>query len=350
MILEQYLPIIIGTIFYISTYLIVTLSLNLEAGYAGIPDFGKMMFVAVGAYVTLNLVPRVTGYLLGVDTTGLTDSNKNIRIMEEINKKLVGRYDVAAVTFIVSIVLAMGAGAIFGYLASRPAIRLRGDFLAISLLAIAEIVRQMGIHTDFIAGGEMGLYAPNIFFWYRHDVVVALLSLTLAVATFLLLERMANSPLGRLLRAIRDDEDAAKALGKDVTKIRTRIIMLSSAIAALVGVLAVYYSLGGTAKDFDRVTWTFWPWAMMIAGGMANNVGVLVGTLLIVIPHQLIFMYKHAIASYVPFDPAWLEKILVGMVVIIILYVRPQGLVPEKPSRTINYVRVRDFLEQAEKK
>lgn len=326
------------TLRWIALYAIVTLSLNLEAGYAGIPNFGKALSVAIGAFVAGAFSGRLAGYLLGVDTTGYSDPDKNALIISNINKLIVNEPLVALVVMLTTLLLAILIGAIVGYLASYPAIRLRQDYLAITLLAIAEGVRLVGYNYTHFVGGTRGLYVPNVFraFTDNPTRLSALVMVIFASLVFLYIEKTLQSPLGRVLRAIRDDEKAAEALGKDVTRFRVKTIIVSSAIAAIAGVLDVFDKASIVPATYDRVTWTFIPWALMMLGGAANNKGVILGVLAYVIGSRMIYLYKYKLMAIVPFDVVWLEKILLGILIILILMFRPQGILPEEPTKTID--------------
>ena len=82
-----------------------------------------------------------------------------------------------------------------------------------------------------------------------------------------------------MLRAVRDNEVAAESLGKNTTHVRIKIIMVSAALAAIAGALYAFYVGGTIAFAYDRASWTFWPFLMILIGGLANNKGVLIGTL-----------------------------------------------------------------------
>ena len=156
------------------------------------------------------------------------------------------------------------------------------------------------------------------------------------MVVFLFSEKMIRSPLGRLLRAVRDNEVAAESLGKNTTHIRIKVIMVSAALAAIAGALYAFYVGGTIAFAYDRASWTFWPFLMILIGGLANNKGVLVGTLLFVLLRKLIIFFKDSFQGYVPFDVIWLDFLLLGVILLIVLLYRPQGIVIEKPTHTIS--------------
>ena len=146
---------------------------------------------------------------------------------------------------------------------------------------------------------------------------------------------MIRSPLGRMLRAVRDNEVAAESLGKTPHMIRIKIIMVSAALAAIGGALYAFYVGGTIAFAYDRASWTFWPFLMILIGGLANNKGVLIGTLLFVTLRKFIIFFKDSFEGFVPFDVVWLDFLLLGVILLAILLYRPQGIFVEKPTKTI---------------
>ncbi len=138
------------------------------------------------------------------------------------------------------------------------------------------------------------------------------------------------------MRSVRDNEVAAEALGKDATQIRIKIIMVSAGLAAIGGALYAFYVGGTIAFAYDRASWTFWPFLMILIGGLANNKGVIIGTLLFVTLRKFIIFFKDSFQGYVPFDVVWLDFLLLGIILLAILLYRPQGIFVEKPTPTIS--------------
>ena len=327
---------------FFGLYLIVNLSLNLEFGYTGIPNFGKMLVVLGGAYVAGYLPGRLLLGMAGVDPK-LDYIADNALILTSINDFL--RTSPLTGIGILFLTIAVGAvvGAGLGFIASYPAIRLREEYLAMTLLAMGEVVKVIGYNYRPLIGGTLGVQVPDPLAFVPPAIrfpIMSLVILVFALVIFLYINRLVNSPLGRVLRAIRDSEAAAETLGKDIVRIRTKILVLSSAIGAIAGSLHALYTGGVIALTYDRVVWTFWPWVMVLMGGMANNLGVLIGTLVFVTARQMITFYKDLLAPYIPFDVVWLDYILLGAALLIILMYRPEGILPEKPSKTIDFEQV----------
>jgi len=317
-------------------YLIVSLSLNLEFGYAGVPDFGKLLSVAGGAFVVGYFPGRFAAWILGIGQD-LDYIGDNSLIVSQLNLHLQNDPLFAISLLLITLLIAGLIGAALGFIASYPAIRLREEYLAMTLLAMAEAIRVIGRYHPPIVGGTLGVQVPDPFAWTGElrFVIASMFTLLVAFLVFLYLERLIRSPLGRTLRAIRDNEDVAKAYGKNVALIRMKTILVSSIIGAIGGALYAFYTCGVIAVGYDRVTWTFWPWVMVILGGTANNLGVALGTFVFVAVRKLIIFYKELLSPFIPFDVVWLDPLLLGSSLIIILMFRPEGLLPEKPTFTV---------------
>ena len=328
-----------------SIYVIVVISLNLEAGYTGIPNFGKMLGVAVGAFTVSALSGRLAVVLHNFANPQNPIKYDNFiressTIMTMINQWLTDNLFYSMLILVVSLIAATLIGGIVGLLASYPSIRLKGDYLAITLLAMAEAARIIGYNYPPIAGGTLGLQVPDPFSAAGENryFIVTIFLIIMAGLVYLFYSRLLNSPLGRTLRAIRDNEDAAMALGKDIISYRKKVIMLGMATAALAGGLYAFYTTSVIATAYNRVTWTFWPWVMIMLGGMANNAGVVLGTFVFVTIRTLIIRYKQLLEGIIPFNVVWLDYLLLSIALVIILMVRPQGILPEKPTKTIREV------------
>ena len=319
-----------------AVYVIVNLSLNLEFGYTGIPNFGKVLAVGAGAFVAASVPGRIYAEIAGIEGDYIEN---NLAIVSQINLWLVDNTGIGFVVFFLTLGIAAGVGGGLGLLTSYPAIRLRGDYLAITLLAFGESIRIIGNNFTPLVGGTLGVQVPDPLSFlpdeFRFSVATIGLIL-IAIVVYVYSEKMIRSPLGRMLRAVRDNEVAAEALGKDATQIRVKIIMVSAAIAAIGGALYAFYVGGTIAFAYDRASWTFWPFLMILIGGLANNKGVLIGTLLFVTLRKFIIYFKDSFQGYVPFDVVWLDFLLLGIILLVVLLYRPQGIFTEKPTPTIS--------------
>lgn len=440
----------------IAVILIVVLALNLMAGYAGIPNFGMALFVFIGAFSLAGIGTRVALLLTSIVDPGFIDrlsrahlliaktyngSLKDILLYGVAGDPMVNRVAAPEMEKIVSqdlilsmilLVTVLGAaiilGALMGIIASFAAVRLREDYLAIVLLAFSEMmVMVIFAQTDVFVGGPNGAYVvkpwptvlegavkpitpPGI----SSDLMIALIvSLLVLLLTFVYAERIANSPMGRVLRAMRDDDLVIATFGRDVPLTRLKVMAVGAMIASIAGVLYATIRTPVVASTYDRFTWTFVPWAMMILGGMANNWGVVLGAITIYVGQRLIYYYTpsvfqamvpildvisrlavpltlsstvliiillalrwraktdlarrlatytiigligfvgstlilavsiHYIISNIVYVQALLPKIFLGIVIILVLYLRPQGIMPEKPARTLSRRELKEIL------
>jgi branched-chain amino acid transport system permease protein len=336
MVLEAETIFIIDLLAIFAIYVIVNLSLNLEFGFTGIPNFGKVLAVGAGAFVAASIPGRIFASIAGIEGDYIAN---NLAIVSEINVWLVDNTGIGFVVFFLTLGIAAGVGGGVGLLTSYPAIRLRGDYLAVTLLAFGESIRIIGNNFTPLVGGTLGVQVPDPLSFLPNELrfPVATLGLVLiAIAVYVYSEKMIRSPLGRMLRAVRDNEVAAESLGKNTTQIRIKIIMVSAALAAIAGALYAFYVGGTIAFAYDRASWTFWPFLMILIGGLANNKGVIVGTLIFVTLRKFIIYFKDSFEGFVPFDVVWLDFLLLGTILLLVLLYRPQGIFVEKPTPTIS--------------
>ena len=333
------LTFLIDLLILFGIFAIISMSLNLEFGYTGIPNFGKMLAVAGGAFFVGAVPGRVLAYLFNT-SAGLDFIKNNLEVISSINQVLMDDPAILICYLLFSLAGAALAGTALGYIASYPGIRLRGDYLAMTLLAMAEVLKIIGDNWEPFIGGSLGVRIPDPFRWvggeYR-SLYVALTIIGVTAAIFVYLEFVSRSPLGRTLRAVRDDELSARVYGKDVNRLRVKTLIVGCAIAAIGGALYSFLTASVSARDFNRVTHTFWPWVMVIVGGAGNNLGALVGAGIFVTLRRLITFYKSYFEAFLPFDVVWLEYMLLGLALIIVLLYRPEGLIPERPTKTLKY-------------
>ncbi len=289
-------------LFFIAFYGIAALSLNLEYGYTGLSNFGKVGFIAVGAY-----------------TAGVLSSAFHLPM-------------------VVCLIAAALAAAAVGLIVAIPTVRLKEDYLGMSTIIIGEMIRILlrNTPTNSVWGGVFGLRGIMPPFSFIQSPTVRLgayvgFSAALFLLVYLLLERWGNSPLGRVLKSVRDDELASKSIGKFTYRYKLLALTLGSAIAGIAGALYAFYFLYLNPDTFLPLI-TFMIWVMVIVGGMANNAGVVIGTAIIILINRLTQIAKDYIN--LPLEPNYFQAILVGLLIVLFLMFRPQGLVPEKVVRT----------------
>ena len=302
----------LNVIVFIGIFAIVAISLNLEYGFTGMANFGKVAFFLIGAYAYTLLVQ-------------------------------------AGIHFILALVLSALIAGIFGLLVSLPALRLREDYLAIVTLAFGEIIRIVVKAEHWIARGVWGIAVPPAInlgdATYGITVLVNIgLVFFCLILVFILVQYLVNSPYGRIIRAIREDDVAADALGKNKFKYKAQIFMMGSAIAGLGGALFAQY-IGYIDPQMFLPILTFTIWIMVILGGPANNWGVVLGAVLVQLFERGTTIVKDYIA--LPFDPNNVQSILFGILIIVILLYRPSGLLKESKIKTLGTKRASKWLNRS---
>ncbi|MBO0887957.1 branched-chain amino acid ABC transporter permease [Candidatus Bathyarchaeota archaeon] len=325
---------------FFAIFLIVSLTLNLEAGYTGVPNFGKAMFVAGGAAIAGSVSGRLAALLLGIDAGDYV--NRIPIIINSLNSGLAKNPLLSIEILVLGIVLAAFIGAGLGYLASYPAIRLREDYLGMLLLASAQFFQIFLRSYPPLIGGVQGLEIPDVFGWANtgvgtRDVVILGVVGLFALLVYLYVERMARSPLGRALRAVRDNEMASRALGKDDVAIRKKVIVIASAISGMAGALLTFYVESIGPDTWSRQDWTFPFWVIVILGGAANNSGVALGAFIYEFVLKVVDQAKFLFKGLLPFDVSRLEFLAFSAILILVLAFKPAGLIPEKPSLTLDH-------------
>ena len=320
---------------YISLYLIVNEGLNIQLGVTGVTQFGLVFYVSGGAFTAGYLATRLGVWLFHINTAGLNFIAGNIVLTTEVNSYTRSQPLDGFALLLVILFAAAIVGAALGVISSVPAINLRSDYLGITLLAFGEILNVFGTAYTPLIGGPPGVIVPDVWAWAGGSRFLAstVTLMVLAAIAYLFIEYVIRTPLGRTFRAIRDNEVAAQSLGKNLPRCRLQAIVIGSVIASIGGALFVLYA-GSVTPSFTRYTWTFIPWLMLLLGGIGNNVGVLVGTASWFTIYDLILYYKYALQGILPFDVVWLNYLVLGVVVMLILIFRPQGVMPEKPLTT----------------
>ncbi|ACB40505.1 branched-chain amino acid ABC transporter permease [Pyrobaculum neutrophilum] len=336
------------TLIMFAIYGVYVLSLNLEAGYLGLPQFGKVMYLAMGGVAVGGIATKLALWIYG----GAISAKAGISPLKDLNTYCAAyQYQSIAVVndifkssplegilfFLVAVALSALLAGVLGVVMAGPALRLREDYLGILFLVSAELVRVVSTYTPQVACGVFGAVVPDPFAWmgdYRPWGYLAV-TLLFLVFTFFMLDRLVNSPFGRALRAIRDAETAARVFGKDIVKFRARVLGVASALGGVAGALFVFYNTFVNMGQFVPY-YTFVAWAMLMVGGMGNNVGALVGVAVYYIVSRSLEIYKDSLRAVINADPTFLQYIIFGIVIIVMVMFRPQGLVGERPSKTLS--------------
>jgi ABC-type branched-chain amino acid transport system, permease component len=323
---------ILAIVLDFSVYLMVVISLNVEIGLTGVPNFGRVLAYAGGAFIAGAIPGRILQLIYGLHSDYILN---NPSVIAEINDKLLQQPLMALAILILTLILAGIVGAALGYISSYPALRLREDYLGILLLVAGTSLVVIGITYPPIVGGTVGVQVPAVFnallgqgssLYYKISIVLLAFSLVM----LLLFNLTSNSPMGRVFRAVRENEDLVEVLGRDIGVIRGKAMALGGFLAGIAGSLYAFYIGSVFASAFDNLTWSFNPYLMLVLGGAGTSIGAMLGALIYSTLYHVIDLYKQTIGYYLHFDAVWLQYMLFGLILTIILIIRPQGIVVEK--------------------
>ncbi len=287
------------------------LGFNMQFGHAGILNFAYILLVAVGAYATAVAgVPRSQGF-----TT------------------YIGGFSWA---FPWTVLFGTGCALLFGaFLGWFALLRLRFDYLALALFAIASGVQILITDDNRIFNGSFGIVGipgPGGDQLSPGGFQVAILAIAFVVlcVIYLFLMRIDKSPLGRTLRAVREDEVASSALGKNVFGFKMLAFLVGSGIAGLGGSLLATYA-GAWNVNAWLPNETIALLAAVIIGGRGNYAGAFIGSVILL---EGIVETSRLIPSPISPDllPA-LQGIAVGLALLVFLWWLPEGIVPERKER-----------------
>lgn len=303
-------------LFFLFDYFILAMGLNIQYGETGILNFAYIGFVAIGAYVTGAVsMPNSAGtgqhYILGLN------------IPFPINL-IIGGLTASALALIVALISLR---------------RLRTDYLAMVLISLSLVLYDICNNFVPLFNGADGLY--NV-----PEPMAGVLKLTtnsfvpffagvagvVALIMWFLMSRITRSPLGRTFRAIRDDAGVASALGKGVFRYQLTSMLIGSFYAGVGGGLIIQF--GGS---FNPSAWlpgeTFVIFAVIIVGGVGNNIGMIAGSLLV----ETLLVHLPAFLPSIPGHPGLIEYVdamVIGILLMVMLWFRPQGMIPERIRRS----------------
>jgi branched-chain amino acid transport system permease protein len=299
-----------GSFFLIfaGSFAIIVLGLNLQWGYTGLFNVGVAGFVAVGAYTSAILTTpeaadRIGGFGWPVWAGWLA---------------------------------ATAAAGLTGLLVGAVALRLRDDYLAITTFGVAVTLQLVATNAQRLTGGPFGVqFIPKpLQGWLGTGVPWTLgylvLTLALLALVYLALERLVRSPWGRVLRAIREDEAAAASLGKRAFFFRLQSFVIGSALMGLGGAVYAHFVGYIAPEDFLPIL-TFQLWAMLIVGGSGNNRGAVLGAFVV---WGFWTAAGGLLRGWVPqaeqARAAALQVVLIGVLIAVMLVMRPRGLLGEE--------------------
>jgi branched-chain amino acid transport system permease protein len=280
-------------------YALLALGVNLTWGMAGMVNLGLAGFFAVGAYATAMLTKAGVAIPLGIAAGAAT----------------------AAVT---------GAGV------ALITARLRADYLAIVTLGFSESVRIAAANEIWLTNGSDGIAGipgpwRGILTPQQFNLVFLGIVLMVLAATFMVLYRLGTSPFGRVLRAIRDDEDVAAVAGKHVLMFKVKAFAVGAAVLGIAGALYAHET-SYVAPDILAPLLTLNIILALVAGGVGNNAGAILGAVLIV----ALLEGTRFLAPFLPFlapaQIAAVRELLVSVLLLVILRVLPTGIIPERTA------------------
>ncbi len=294
---------------YIATLLInaaifalFSLGLNLQWGFTGLVNFGHVAFMTIGAYTTvllsLNGVPWGLAFLIASAIAGL-----------------------------------------LGVAIGSTALKLREDYLGIVTIGVSEMVRLFVNNEAWLTKGTGGVQdfplplVSLIDRQYYSFVLLILLLITVGIV-YWRLQWLVRSPWGRVLKAIREDEEVAKALGKDVFGYKLQAFAIGGAIGGMAGAFYAWQLTTVYPDNFVPLI-TFQAWTIVTIGGAGSNLGVIIGA--------IVFQFYNAIPRFLPeqlradggrFEA--IQLILIGLTLILLMLWRPQGILGNKKELTLN--------------
>jgi branched-chain amino acid transport system permease protein/neutral amino acid transport system permease protein len=279
----------------VSIAALIGLGLNFQWGVAGLVNFGVAGFVALGAYATA-LTAGQLGWL--------------------------GAMTVAAL-------VSAASSTVLAFLS----IRLSDDYLAIVTIGFGEVVNILLLNEDWLTGGALGIAniprpMSSIIPAAQYDNALPLFAVLLVGLTFVALEALVRSPFGRALRAVRDDPVVAGSLGKPVLLLRIKAFAIGSAVMGIAGSLHAFYLTYIDPGQFTSIT-TAYAFMAVILGGRGSNIGLLVGAGTIMALIEATRFLKDALNMIDGVQLFALRLGLVGLGIILLLRLRPQGLLAE---------------------
>jgi branched-chain amino acid transport system permease protein len=323
---ERILTTVAGELFAPTTaaYALAAIGLNIHFGLTGLLNFGQAGFMLLGAY----------GFAVST---------------------------IAGFPIWAALLVAVACSTVFALILGIPTLKLRGDYLAIVTIAAAEIVRIVGRSTALtdVTGASSGLrgdsykqtfHALSPFgegsttigpFTYSNSFSnswwLRLVAWVVVALACLLVWRLMRSPWGRVLKGIREDEDAVRSLGKNVYAYKMQALILGGVIGSVAGIL--YVLPRAVQPDSMGRPMTFWVWTILLLGGAATVFGPVLGAMLFWSVLMLIRVVGRAVIPSSVMSTAQIEQfgwIIVGVTLMLLVIFRPQGILGDKKELAIN--------------
>jgi branched-chain amino acid transport system permease protein len=309
---------------YTAAYVLCALGLAMHFGFTGLLNFGQAAFAALGAY----------GYAISTLTWGFP--------------------------WYSAVLFGLVCSAAFAVILGIPTLRLRADYLAIVTIASSQaLVSVFGVgQYREVTGGSNGLsqfgesfYSLNflpddrielgVLTYSSNEVFIRIVAWSLVILGALLLLILTRSPWGRVLKGIREDEDAIRSLGKNVFVYKLQSLIIGGTFASLGGMVFVM-----TSQTNQPVTWgtdfTFMTWTILLLGGAATILGPIVGgmvffALLMFIQNILEGLVNLGLLPFLDIaQVGQIRYLLVGLVLMLLVIFRPQGLFGNKKEMQFN--------------
>lgn len=283
-------------------YAILAQSLMLSWGMGGIVNLGLAGFFAIGAY-TSAMVTKWGGLPIPM-----------------------------------GLVLAMLAAALAGLVVTFSTLRLRDDYLAIITLGFSEVLRIVANNEVWLTGGSDGISGIPGGLPRASGMSYALVWLgivtVLALVNLAALRRLATAPWGRALRAVRDDPVVAAVAGKPVTRIKAQAFALSTAMAGLAGALFGHFG-SYVAPDMFQPLITIYIFLAVTLGGNGRPTGAVLGAYVLVAFLELTRFGAEHVGGISPVQGAALREITIAIVLLVLMRLRPAGLLPELNQKAV---------------
>ena len=274
-------------------YMLLTIGLNLQYGYTGLINFGVVAFFGIGAYASALLTlagwPLLPAFLVAIAVAGIA-----------------------------------------AYPIGLLSLRLSDDYLAVVTLGFSEAVRLLIQQEQWLTKGVQGLPGiPRLFGSlgvgeYADLATLGVLALCNGAAVALMMH-LVRSPYGRLIQAIRDDEVAVEAIGKDPRRYKVQVFMLGAGLAGLAGAFYAHFITYLSPEQFLPLV-TFYVWIAMIIGGTGRTSGAVAGSLILMVFLEGSRFARDWIPGVSEVQMASVRLAIVGLALILFTLYRPQGL------------------------
>lgn len=307
-----------------AAFAIAAIGLNIHFGYTGLLNMGQAGFMLLGAY----------GYAISVQ---------------------------AGLGFWVSVLIALAVTLLYALILGIPTLKLRGDYLAIVTISAAEIIRMVGRSSVLgpVTGGSNGIPGDRYrdpfndlsFFgdgqttilWWTYDNTgvsgwwVRFVAWALVFLLVFLVWLLVRSPWGRVLKGIREDEDAVRSLGKSAFSFKMQALMLGGLIGGLAGIVFILPS-SLQADSMGRST-TFFIWTALLLGGAATIFGPVLGAILFFVVRIFVQGVTRMVVPDSVMSNQQTEQfswILIGIALMLLVIFRPQGILGNKKELSFN--------------